>query len=81
MPAPHQTIAISQLASAHAMNNADSYTAKDASRSTPVENGTADMDDVPYEFGDDVCPYCDGDGGDPLNDYVLPCPECGGFNG
>jgi hypothetical protein len=26
MPAPHQTIAISQLASAHAMNNADSYT-------------------------------------------------------
>jgi hypothetical protein len=48
---------------------------------TPVENGTEDMDDVPYEFGDDVCPYCDGDGGDPLNDYVLPCPECGGFNG
>jgi hypothetical protein len=29
MPAPHQTIAISQLASAHAMNNADSYKAKE----------------------------------------------------
>lgn len=24
------------------------------------------------------CPYCHGDGGDPYNDYVLPCPECGG---
>jgi hypothetical protein len=30
------------------------------------------------EWAFDVCPYCDGDGGDPLNDYVLPCPECGG---
>ena len=47
------------------------------SSSTP--NGTDDMDDVPYELNDeDVCPYCGGDGGDPLNDYVLPCPECGG---
>lgn len=30
------------------------------------------------EWGDDVCPLCDGDGSDPLSDYVLPCPECGG---
>jgi hypothetical protein len=28
-----------------------------------------------------VCYYCAGDGGDPLSDYTLPCPECGGFNG
>ena len=29
--------------------------------------------DVPEE-----CPYCGGDGGDPFNDYVLPCPFCEG---
>ena len=47
----------------------------------PEPNGTDDMDDVPYELLDDnVCSYCDGDGGDPLNDYVLPCPVCGGWN-
>jgi hypothetical protein len=45
---------------------------------TPSENGTADMDDEPYELRDDVCPICEGMGGDPLNDYVLPCPYCGG---
>ena len=27
---------------------------------------------------DATCPYCGGDGGDPLNDYVLPCPHCDG---
>ena len=26
----------------------------------------------------EACPLCDGDGGDPGNDYVLPCPVCGG---
>lgn len=52
--------------------------------STPSEslsqpaNGTDDMGDVPYELDDDVCPICEGMGGDPLNDYVLPCPYCGG---
>lgn len=30
------------------------------------------------ELDDDVCQYCNGDGGDPLNDYVLPCPCCQG---
>ena len=35
--------------------------------------------DEPYELDDDyVCQYCDGDGMDPLNDYVLECPQCGG---
>lgn len=35
--------------------------------------------DTTEEWQDDeVCPYCDGDGGDPLNDFVLPCPYCGG---
>lgn len=25
-----------------------------------------------------TCEYCGGDGGDPWNDGVLPCPECHG---
>lgn len=25
-----------------------------------------------------VCPCCAGDGMDPMTDYALPCPECGG---
>ncbi len=24
------------------------------------------------------CPHCRGDGMDPDNDYLLPCPMCGG---
>jgi hypothetical protein len=31
-----------------------------------------------WGWDEPVCGYCGGDGGDPLNDYVLPCPECGG---
>lgn len=27
---------------------------------------------------DDICPRCHGDGGDPMCDYLLPCPVCGG---
>jgi hypothetical protein len=23
------------------------------------------------------CATCGGEGGDPLNDFCLPCPECG----
>lgn len=31
-----------------------------------------------WEMDDeDVCPRCGGDGGDPMSDYALPCPECG----
>lgn len=33
-----------------------------------------DHDDMP----DDVCPHCLGDGMDPWNDYLLPCPLCQG---
>ncbi len=25
-----------------------------------------------------ACAYCDDDGGDPYNDYCLPCPRCNG---
>ena len=25
-----------------------------------------------------MCRYCQGTGGDPWNDYILACPECGG---
>lgn len=27
---------------------------------------------------DPVCKYCHGDGGDPYNDGILPCPRCNG---
>lgn len=27
---------------------------------------------------DDECPRCHGDGMDPWNDYMLPCPTCNG---
>ena len=30
------------------------------------------------EEQDDECPRCHGDGMDPWNDYLLPCPVCGG---
>lgn len=36
-------------------------------------------DDFPAELEEPACSYCDDDGGDPMNDYVLPCPHCGGF--
>jgi len=26
----------------------------------------------------DPCPYCGGVGGDPLDDFVTPCPVCDG---
>lgn len=31
-------------------------------------------DDRPHE--DRTCAYCDGDGGDPWNDYIMECPMC-----
>ena len=39
-----------------------------------------DDDELPdYDDTDrQTCPFCDGDGGDPGNDYVLLCPECEG---
>ena len=30
-----------------------------------------------YEEEEPDCDYCEGEGGDPLNDYCLPCPKCG----
>lgn len=43
----------------------------------------ADLDDIeldeldePYE--EEECSRCRGDGRDPWNDYLLPCPECQG---
>lgn len=39
-------------------------------------------EDAPFDYDeearDDTCDYCDGDGGDKWNDYILPCPKCGG---
>lgn len=36
-------------------------------------------DDRDGAFDDEpVCPCCAGDGMDPMTDYALPCPECGG---
>ena len=31
-----------------------------------------------YEDEDTECPRCHGDGRDPWNDYLLPCPLCQG---
>lgn len=31
-----------------------------------------------FDEDDSTCPRCEGDGMDKLNDYLLPCPECGG---
>lgn len=42
---------------------------------TPEQH--ADDDYADYEEDEDRCDYCDGEGGDPLNDYCLPCPVCG----
>lgn len=30
---------------------------------------------------DDECIYCDGDGMDPDNGFLLPCPYCDGTGG
>lgn len=40
-------------------------------------NGCDDCTDYDDEPGDQ-CPHCRGDGRDPWNDYLLPCPLCGG---
>ncbi|ARV17514.1 hypothetical protein AEP_00554 [Curvibacter sp. AEP1-3] len=39
-------------------------------------NGCDDCTD--YEDDDKECERCHGDGRDPLNDYLLPCPLCEG---
>ena len=35
-------------------------------------------DDYDDEPGDEPCERCHGDGMDPWNDYLLPCPLCQG---
>jgi hypothetical protein len=30
-----------------------------------------------YSDEDEACPCCGDFGGDPMNDYCLPCPLCG----
>ena len=66
--------------------------ARNASQAIPLDAATcatngsqpvsaADDDDFPdYEDDDEdrTCPACGGDGGDPMNDYVLPCEYCDG---
>lgn len=36
-------------------------------------------DDYDEDPPDDVCLHCHGDGMDPDCDYLLPCPDCGGY--
>jgi len=44
--------------------------------SSPLPDEAADyLDDEGY-FDDPVCERCGGDGRDPWNDYLLPCPLC-----
>lgn len=44
---------------------------RDVGRPAP-ERADPDYDDLLE------CQRCHGDGMDPWNDYLLPCPECGG---
>lgn len=37
-----------------------------------------DMPDYDDDEPDPVCEHCHGTGGDPMNDYILPCEECDG---
>jgi phytoene dehydrogenase-like protein len=41
-----------------------------------------DGDDAHFDYdedgGPDTCPHCAGTGGDPYNDYILPCEYCDG---
>ena len=39
-------------------------------------NGCEECTD--YDDEDTECPRCHGDGRDPWNDYLLPCPLCQG---
>lgn len=39
-----------------------------------IEDWPWEDDDMP----DDACMHCHGDGMDPWNDYMLPCPLCQG---
>lgn len=47
-------------------------------RARTCEQGCNGCDDCTDYEGDDECARCHGDGMDPWNDYLLPCPECGG---
>lgn len=40
----------------------------------------ADLDDLELDepFEEEICSRCRGDGRDPWNDYLLPCPQCQG---
>jgi hypothetical protein len=42
-----------------------------------IEQIENDYEDGPAELQEPDCDYCYGEGGDPLNDYCLPCPKCG----
>jgi len=44
------------------------------------EHGCAGCDDcTDYDYYELLeCPRCRGDRRDPMTDYLLPCPECGG---
>jgi Lar family restriction alleviation protein len=43
-----------------------------------VCNGCDECTDYDDEAEEPECPRCHGDGGDPWNDYILPCPVCQG---
>jgi hypothetical protein len=40
--------------------------------------GIDDSDDSWLDDDDNWCDRCDGDGMDPMTDYLLPCPACQG---
>lgn len=35
-----------------------------------------DIEDYEDDFEEPPCPTCDGEGMDPMADFLLPCPDC-----
>ena len=41
-----------------------------------IDHPDNDPDDDCIDYDDERCARCHGDGMDPQNDYLLPCPMC-----
>lgn len=59
--------------SRRARSRAAAIEAKHIAMAPLPDEDTRHLDDE----ADDECSHCHGDGMDPWNDYMLPCPLCG----
>lgn len=57
------------------MSTRDDNRAAQAAKRDPLAALGVDDD---HDDDDDECQNCHGDGRDPWNDYLLPCPMCQG---